>query len=155
MYHQVWWCTPLIPALEKQKQWTLPSCWFLRQGFLWSSGYPGTCFVDQAGLELTEIHLTLPQWASRLCLKTITKIPTKESKTNNPPPKTLDGSVGKGVCHRCWEPEFYPRVDRQNWLPQTVVRFLTSTCFVTFSPEQIKEKWILLFRTGSVGGVHA
>jgi hypothetical protein len=26
---------------------------------LWSPGYPGTQFVDQAGLELTEIHLPL------------------------------------------------------------------------------------------------
>jgi hypothetical protein len=32
---------------------------FLRQGLMWTC-WPGTCYVDQAGLQLTEIHLPLP-----------------------------------------------------------------------------------------------
>ena len=31
-----------------------------RQGYLCNPGYPGTHSVDQAGLELTDIHLPLP-----------------------------------------------------------------------------------------------
>ena len=34
--------------------------WFLERVSLCTSGCPGTCSVDHAALELTEIHLPLP-----------------------------------------------------------------------------------------------
>lgn len=36
----------------------------LETGILYSLGYSGTCFIEQADFELTEIHLSLPpeQW---------------------------------------------------------------------------------------------
>lgn len=38
---------------------------FLRQGFLYSPNWPGTCYLNHIGLELTEIYLPLPP---RCCL---------------------------------------------------------------------------------------
>jgi hypothetical protein len=42
--------------------------------FLLGSGYPGTYYVDQTGLELISIHLPLPL-PSALVLKACTTIP--------------------------------------------------------------------------------
>jgi hypothetical protein len=42
-------------------------CLFLRRG-LCSSGYPGAHHVDQASLELTEIHLLLLGLINKACL---------------------------------------------------------------------------------------
>ena len=56
-------CTFFSPLMSPLVSFLSPlslSLWCLRQGFsVLSPGYPETCSVDQAGLELTEICLTL------------------------------------------------------------------------------------------------
>jgi hypothetical protein len=45
---------------KQEQTWFLLFFSFQNRVSLCSPSCPGTCFVDQAGLELTEIHLPLP-----------------------------------------------------------------------------------------------